>query len=289
MDSQRPCTCEPGCAISYGACHCGCGAETTIAPQNSTRMGWTRGEPIKYVRGHAGRKAIHSLTGIDEQARTATCATCGPVSVKANGTDVAGRTQWRCLRRVSTEHYLTGIDELARSAFCRGCGNTVPITKNPSRTKGWVCSVKLRESQVAYKKAHPGKIKDGHKAWRDANPGRIRDYQLQRLYGISLEEYNAEVARREGRREGRCDICGEVPNENGTNGQSLCVEHNHSTGEVRGYADRDCNTMIGGAKDDPVRLAQGIIYLKPSPEQLAEIIRRLEWFRDVSNFIAASK
>ena len=34
--------------------------------------------------------------------------------------------------------------------------------------------------------------------------------------------------------------------------------------------------MIGGARDDPMRLAQGILYLKPTPEQLAEIIRYLE-------------
>jgi len=34
--------------------------------------------------------------------------------------------------------------------------------------------------------------------------------------------------------------------------------------------------MIGAAGEDPVRLAQGIIYLKPSRDQLSAIIKLLE-------------
>lgn len=272
MTKQRTCVCEPGCATPYGTCHCGCGQKTTIAPQSSTKMGWKRGEPIRYVRGHAGRKAIHDLTEIDEQARTALCSVCGPVSVKPNGETTTGRIQWRCLRRVSTEHYLSKIDEVTRTAFCRGCGRVVQVNSNIARGKGWVCAVKQRSDAAKNRESNPEIRRAVNKAWRDVNPGRIRDYQLQRLYGVSLEEYQVEVARRGG----HCDVCAEVPNGNGTNGKSLCVEHNHSTGEVRGYVDRDCNTMLGGARDDVMRLAQGIAYLRPSPEQLTEVIAYLE-------------
>jgi len=276
MTEQRTCGCEPGCAIPHGTCHCGCGERTTVAPQSSTKLGWVRGQPLRYVRGHAGRKATHELTDIDAQARTAVCSVCGPVSVKPNGEKAAGGIQWRCLRRVSTEHYLTEIDEALRTAFCRGCGDTVQINSNTARGKGWVCAVKQRADSAKNRRSNPEAKRAVNKNWRDANTGRIRDYQLQRLYGVSLEEYQAAVARREG----RCDICHEVPSGNGRNGATLCVEHNHETGEIRGYADRDCNTMIGGAHDDPVRLALGIAYLRPTMEQLAQIIQIVEVVRE---------
>lgn len=231
---------------------------------------------------------IHDLTQIDETLHTAMCGKCGPVTVRIHSKNSKGQVNWRCLGRLITEHNITRIDEATRTAFCRGCGEKVSIIRNPARTKGWVCGVKLRADQAAYRTANPEKIKAGHKSWRDANPSKLRDYQLQRFYGISIEEYLTEVAKREG----RCDICGEVPDLEGPSGKSLCVEHVDEldgTKRIRGYTDRDCNIMIGAAHDDPLRLAQGIIYLKPTPEQLTKIIRQLEWFRDVRNIVAASK
>lgn len=37
-----------------GLCKCGCGARTKLARQSHTKLGWVRGEPIDYVRGHRG-------------------------------------------------------------------------------------------------------------------------------------------------------------------------------------------------------------------------------------------
>jgi hypothetical protein len=41
--------------VPYGFCHCGCGGETRIARYDDPSKGWTRGEPLKYIAGHAGR------------------------------------------------------------------------------------------------------------------------------------------------------------------------------------------------------------------------------------------
>ena len=214
---------------------------------------------------------IHQLSNVDGAARTADCSACGRVSVKVRGTNRSGAVAWRCLGRLVTQHSLVDIDEASRTAFCRGCQRTVEVNSNAARSKGWVCAVKARADAAAHRSANPEAKRAVNKTWREANPDRIRDYQLQRLYGISVEEYAAEVARREG----RCDVCGEVPSAKGTNGLSLCVEHNHATKEIRGYTDRDCNIMIGAAGDDPVRLAQAIVYLKPTLEQLRDITRIL--------------
>jgi hypothetical protein len=228
---------------------------------------------------------IHRLSNVDGAARTADCAACGHVSIRVRGTNRSGASSWRCLGRLVTRHQLADIDEPSRTAFCRGCRETVEINSNSARSKGWVCAVKQRADAALLRASRPEELRATNKAWRDANPGRIRDYQLQRLYGISIEQYRAEVAKRGG----RCDVCHEAPSGNGPNGMTLCVEHDHGTGAIRGYADRDCNTMIGAAGEDPLRLAQGIIYLKPTDEQLAEIIKRLEWFRDVRGIVATSK
>lgn len=39
--------------IPYGYCQCGCGQKTNLAPQTDRQKGWIRGEPMRYVAGHA--------------------------------------------------------------------------------------------------------------------------------------------------------------------------------------------------------------------------------------------
>lgn len=39
-----------------GLCECGCGEITSLAPSSQSRDGWTRGQPLRFVRGHNGRK-----------------------------------------------------------------------------------------------------------------------------------------------------------------------------------------------------------------------------------------
>ena len=48
---------DPDSKIPYGFCQCGCGEKTKISPINSTRLGWTKGEPIQYINFHYNRAA----------------------------------------------------------------------------------------------------------------------------------------------------------------------------------------------------------------------------------------
>jgi hypothetical protein len=43
---------DPQSTVEYGYCHCGCGQKTSIAQRNRKSMGWIKGEPIRFVRGH---------------------------------------------------------------------------------------------------------------------------------------------------------------------------------------------------------------------------------------------
>ena len=41
--------------IPYGYCHCGCGKKTKIAKENRKKIGWVKGQPVKFLLGHNGR------------------------------------------------------------------------------------------------------------------------------------------------------------------------------------------------------------------------------------------
>jgi len=43
--------------IPYGYCQCGCGQQTRIATQGHAIWGHVKGQPVRYVHGHQGRKA----------------------------------------------------------------------------------------------------------------------------------------------------------------------------------------------------------------------------------------
>jgi hypothetical protein len=43
-------------AIEPGFCQCGCGGKTKIATtQNNARMGWIKGQPMRFLPGHRAR------------------------------------------------------------------------------------------------------------------------------------------------------------------------------------------------------------------------------------------
>ena len=83
-----------------------------------------------------------------------------------------------------------------------------------------------------------------------------RKSHLKRVYNISLEEYQ-QMSNRQNH---KCDICGS-PEMNSKN-KVLCVDHNHSTGNVRALLCSSCNTGLGNFKDDIILLQKAIQYLK---------------------------
>lgn len=70
-----------------------------------------------------------------------------------------------------------------------------------------------------------------------------RESNLKRLYGITLQQYD-ELLERQG---GGCAIC-ERPAE--VFKTSLCVDHSHKTGEIRGLLCHYCNRRLIGRHTD---------------------------------------
>jgi hypothetical protein len=81
-----------------------------------------------------------------------------------------------------------------------------------------------------------------------------RDYYYRRYYGITLEQYDALLQQSQG----KCYCCGK--SENGT--KRLSVDHDHSTGEIRGLLCFLCNHYLIGRHRDPLPFDNAGRYLR---------------------------
>lgn len=79
-----------------------------------------------------------------------------------------------------------------------------------------------------------------------ANKGKWRESDLRRKYGITLAQYD-ELKAKQG---GGCAICKATVGE-AKRGRALYVDHDHTSGEVRGLLCGRCNTAIGYLRDHP--------------------------------------
>ena len=97
------------------------------------------------------------------------------------------------------------------------------------------------------------------RAWNKAN--KARKLELQRngkfarkwelaKFGLTLDDFDEMVSSRAG----RCDICNEE--------STLCLDHDHVTGEVRGLLCRKCNRALGLLGDSIDGLATAVAYLE---------------------------
>lgn len=93
---------------------------------------------------------------------------------------------------------------------------------------------------------------EDNKAYRATPSGKraMTRFSLSK-YGCTPEQYG-NLLERQG---GVCAIC------KGIVTRSLCVDHNHKTGRIRGLLCDRCNPGLGYFLDDPALLAAAIRYL----------------------------
>jgi hypothetical protein len=82
-----------------------------------------------------------------------------------------------------------------------------------------------------------------------------KNRNLIRNYGITLEDYNKMF----GEQNGCCAICGKHQQDLKA---SLHVDHNHTTGAVRGLLCHHCNVGLGHFEDNITLLSNAIAYLE---------------------------
>lgn len=100
---------------------------------------------------------------------------------------------------------------------------------------------------------------------------RQRESNLNRLYGITQEEYDARLAAQGG----GCAVCGKKPK---PDGPSLHVDHSHVTGNCRGILCWRCNRTIGREEDGEFFIRVGE-YLKAPPWTTGTAVKGPAWKR----------
>jgi NMD protein affecting ribosome stability and mRNA decay len=148
-----------------------------------------------------------------------------------------------------------------KTKVCSRCGEEKPITEFYRRSASpdglnAACKECVRQAAAERRrKQHATKVlEEAQKA--DAR----KERNLQRLYGISLDDYEQMFYAQDR----RCAICRRPADDFQ---RDLAVDHNHVTGEVRGLLCPDCNRGLGGFQDDVNLLRKAIKYLQKQSAQ----------------------
>ena len=153
------------------------------------------------------------------------------------------------------------------SKHCHGCNQTKPRSEF-HKTAGRYCRecAKLRAQQ--YRQAHLEELRAYGRTMRERNGERYRtnarqryrqrggrsdeqrayqrewskahrdrqaEYNLRRVFGIGLSDYEQMLSGQGG----GCAVCGAKPD-----GRRLHVDHDHATGKIRGLLCHVCNTRL---------------------------------------------
>ncbi|MGH2494917.1 MAG: endonuclease VII domain-containing protein [Ktedonobacteraceae bacterium] len=97
--------------------------------------------------------------------------------------------------------------------------------------------------------------KDKSRVQNDLRMSQRRVRKLRSLYGITEKEYISLY----NQQQGLCAICGRP--ERKSLGKTLCVDHNHFTGKVRGLLCSNCNSGLGHFEENLDYLNRAIEYL----------------------------
>ena len=121
---------------------------------------------------------------------------------------------------------------------------------------------KIRKADEQYKSEHVEETKkylietaEIRKEYREAHKKEAKSRNLKKNYNITLEQYDELY----NKQEGKCAICGTHQEELKS---TLHIDHNHKTKKIRGLLCFKCNSLLGCANDNIIKLESAIIYLK---------------------------
>ncbi len=102
--------------------------------------------------------------------------------------------------------------------------------RSAAAKKRW--SVKNQDKIAVYKRKHYADNRDKYLTIE-------RNRSYQKLYGITIEDYDRMLLAQDG----KCHFCGSTSG--GRGGRCFAVDHDHVTGKVRGLLCASCNVQLG--------------------------------------------
>lgn len=123
-----------------GTCRCGCGRATRLAPFNSPRRGWVRGEPQAFLHAHRSRPALRWV--LEDHGFSTPCWTYqGWLNRHGYGEIGIGGAR-RLMHRWAYETFVGSIpvglqiDHLCRNRACSRPDHLEPVTQAENLRRG---------------------------------------------------------------------------------------------------------------------------------------------------------
>ena len=98
--------------------------------------------------------------------------------------------------------------------------------------------IEILKQQRKYKKDNEDKIKEQNNKYFENNKDKIKENAIIRKFGLTLEQYNKLLEKQNN----CCAICGKHQSELK---RALAIDHNHTTGKIRGLLCYKCNLGLG--------------------------------------------
>jgi len=151
-----------------------------------------------------------------------------------------------------------------KDKICYKCKETKPLDqfysdkyrKDGVRSYCIICSTKYAKD---WHDKHRESSRKSARKYYQSNSEKIKAYNLMRRYGLTLEDREILLEKQGG----GCAICG-VKKAIQTSGKfgEFSVDHNHTTGKIRGLLCPGCNVGLGYFKENPDSLLKAVEYLK---------------------------
>lgn len=143
---------------------------------------------------------------------------------------------------------------LQRTKACSDCGEVKALDnfyRNTSCKDGHIGTCKACKARQQ-RARRASRAPDSQRYIKEA--ARRRENHLKATYGITEEEYSRMYAEQGG-------VCAICKQSEPISGRSLCVDHSHTTGDVRGLLCSNCNRGIGLLQDSVELVRNAYHYL----------------------------
>jgi hypothetical protein len=155
-----------------------------------------------------------------------------------------------CYKCGNTERYQSDW----KCVYCVTHPSPEQKARNRQAVKRYLASAKGKDMLDRWKESDTGKqsARDRQARYKAKSDGKKRRYNhVVRKYGLTPGQYEALLQSQCG----KCALCQQDM------GLDVCVEHDHTTGVVRGLTHRRCNSIMGLAGDNAELLMMAVRYL----------------------------